>query len=266
MIICSQVTLHSYQTVAFWDFKYSVTLIHFPDRFLLERSRIPPISNCFSLSNANFHWVLQQMNKLGIRSLSDAFKFLKLNIWLCLVLILSVEVFKEVVKNPPFLFFFLFLFATKVAMSKIIPTTAAIISQITAALTTAILILFPIVGETLGPRFNQGAGTRGTTGQLKTSEREGNSVSSKRSSDCLFPQHPLSLPPPPNSRAHSGRWSMIWEKVEGLWTVDYNRVQPRSWGFSSIPRESNEERTWERGGMRLLVWLLFFIFRAGEER
>ena len=113
------------------------------------------------------------MNKLGIRSLSDAFKFLKLNIWLCLVLILSVEVFKEVVKNPPFLFFFLFLFATKVAMSKIIPTTAAIISQITAALTTAILILFPIVGETLGPRFNQGAGTRGTTGQGKTSEREG---------------------------------------------------------------------------------------------
>ena len=97
------------------------------------------------------------MNKLGIRSLSDAFKFLKLNIWLCLVLILSVEVFKEVVKNPPFLFFFLFLLATKVAMSKIIPTTAAIISQITAALTTAILILFPIVGETLGPRFNQGA-------------------------------------------------------------------------------------------------------------
>lgn len=206
------------------------------------------------------------MNKLGIRSLSDAFKFLKLNIWLCLVLILSVEVFKEVVKNLPFLFFFLFLFATKVAMSKIIPTTAAIISQITAALTTAILILFPFVGETLGPRFNQGAGTRGTTGQGKTSEREGNSVSSKRSSDCLFPQHPLSLPPPPTSRACSGRWSMIWEKVEGLWTVDYNRVQPRSWGFSSIPRESNEERTWERGGMRLLVWLLFFIFRAGEER
>lgn len=160
------------------------------------------------------------MNKLGIRSLSDAFKFLKLNIWLCLVLILSVEVFKEVVKNPPFLFFFLFLFATKVAMSKIIPTTAAIISQITAALTTAILILFPFVGETLGPRFNQGAGTRGTTGQGKTSEREGNSVSSKRSSDCLFPQHPLSLPPPPTSRACSGRWSMIDDLRESGRSVD----------------------------------------------
>lgn len=166
------------------------------------------------------------MNKLGIRSLSDAFKFLKLNIWLCLVLILSVEVFKEVVKNPPFLFFFLFLFATKVAMSKIIPTTAAIISQITAALTTAILILFPIVGETLGPRFNQGAGTRGTTGQGKTSEREGNSVSSKRSSDCLFPQHPLSLPPPPNSRARSGRWSERKWKVCGRWIIIGHNLVP----------------------------------------
>ena len=105
-------------------------------------------------------------------------------------------------------------------MSKIIPTTAAIISQITAALTTAILILFPIVGETLGPRFNQGAGTRGTTGQGKTSEREGNSVSSKRSSDCLFPQHPLSLPTPPNSRTRSGRWSMIDDLRESGRSVD----------------------------------------------
>ena len=247
MIICSQVTLHSYQTVAFWDFKYSVTLIHFPDRFLLERSRILPISNCFSLSNANFHWVLQQMNKLGIRSLSDAFKFLKLNIWLCLVLILSVEVFKEVVKNPPFLFFFLFLFATKVAMSKIIPTTAAIISQITAALTTAILILFPIVGETLGPRFNQGAGTRGTTGQGKTSEREGNSVSSKRSSDCLFPQHPLSLPPTPARILGDDRWSERKWKVCGRWIII---------GYNLVPGVSlpSLERVMKRGHGKEVEW------------
>lgn len=150
------------------------------------------------------------MNKLGIRSLSDAFKFLKLNIWLCLVLILSVEVFKEVVKNPPFLFFFLFLFATKVAMSKIIPTTAAIISQITAALTTAILILFPIVGETLGPRFNQGAGTRGTTGQGKTSEREGNRLS-------VSPAPPLT---PPSTQLPRAFWAMIDDLRESGRSVD----------------------------------------------
>lgn len=162
MIICSQVTLHSYQTVVFWDYKYSVTLIHFPIVFFWSDHEFLPFQTSFHyqtrISTESFN---KWMNKLGIRSLFDAFKFLKFNIWLCLVLILSVEVFKEVVKNLPFLFFFLFLFATKVAMSKIIPTTAAIISQITAALTTAILILFPIVGETLGLRF----GTRGTTGQ-----------------------------------------------------------------------------------------------------
>lgn len=187
------------------------------------------------------------MNKLGIRSLSDAFKFLKLNIWLCLVLILSVEVFKEVVKNPPFLFFFLFLFATKVATSKIIPTTAAIISQITAALTTAILILFPIVGETLGPRFNQGAGTRGTTGQGKTSEREQYLLRDPQTVCFLSTPSHSPLHPTPARVLGDDRWSEGKWKVCGRWIII---------GYNLVPGVSlpSPERVMKRGHGKEVEW------------